>query len=100
MDVQTPQNNVQDDAVMYGCKVILKNEKWSWENTFSGYNGWINRAADYGNKPILVASRLNYLRQNLILFLQYQHGVRHFPYEQIRFGTTLRFRSLTPNFLK
>lgn len=99
-DVQTPQNNVQDDAVMYGCKVILKNEKWSWENTFSGYNGWINRAADYGNKPLVVASRLNYFRQNLILFLQYQHGVRHFPYEQIRFGTTLRFRSLTPNFLK
>ncbi|OWK75017.1 hypothetical protein CBW16_06420 [Flavobacteriaceae bacterium JJC] len=97
-DVQTPNSNVQDDAPMYGLKLILKKNNFGWENTFSGYNGWINRDPDYGNRPSIFASKINYYNRKNTYFIQYQHGVNDFPYNQIRIGATLNFDSLTPNF--
>lgn len=98
-DVQTPGLNVQDDAVMYGLKLQLKNEKWNWENTFSGYSGWLNRGKDYGNKPVVLASRVNYTTKKATnIFLQFQKGIRFFPYNQIRLGVEFPINSLTPKF--
>lgn len=98
-DVQTPNLNVQDDAIMYGGKLIVKHKNISWENTVSGYTGWIARVEDYGDKPIVLASKLTLTTANgAVLFLQFQHGVRYFPYEQLRIGVQLPLRKLTPNF--
>lgn len=98
-DIQTPNLNVQDDAIMYGLKLILKHKNISWENTFSGYNGWITRVEDYGDKPMILASKLNLKTTNgTLLFLQFQHGIWYFPYEQVRFGVQLPLKKLTPNF--
>lgn len=83
-DVQTPNINVQDDAVMYGLKFILKHKNISLENTFSGYEGWIKRVDDYGNKPMVFSSRLNFEVRKTLWFLQFQHGIKYFPFEQIR----------------
>lgn len=98
-DVQTPNLNVQDDAIMYGAKLILKHKNISWENTFSGYNGWITRVEDYGDRPIVLASKIN-LQTNpgTVWFLQFQHGIRYFPYEQVRIGVQLPLKKLTPKF--
>ena len=89
---------MQDDAVLYGVKIILKGESWSWENTFSGYKGWVKRGEDYGNHPIVVASRINYQPKNTIYFLQYQKEIQNFPYDQVRLGINLPLKSLTPHF--
>ena len=98
-DIQTPYLNVQDDAIMYGAKLILKHKNISWENTFSGYSGWIKRVEDYGDKPMIFASKLNFTTNNFtVLFLQFQHGIRYFPYEQVRIGVQLPLRKLTPKF--
>lgn len=98
-DIQTPNLNVQDDAIMYGLKLILKHKNISWENTFSEYNGWITRVKDYGDKPMILASKLNLkTTDGTLLFLQFQHGIRYFPYEQVRFGVQLPLKKLTPNF--
>ena len=99
-DVQTPNLNVQDDALMYGLKLILKKKNISWENTISGYNGWITRVPDYGDKPIVFASKLNFKGKKNRYFIQYQNGIRYFPYNQIRIGAVFPLESLTPNFFK
>lgn len=97
-DVQTPNINVQDDAVMYGFKFILKHKNISLENTFSGYEGWIKRVDDYGNKPMVFSSRLNFEVRKTLWFLQFQHGIKYFPFEQIRVGVQIPLEHLTPNF--
>ncbi|MCG2793716.1 MAG: hypothetical protein L6262_09255 [Weeksellaceae bacterium] len=99
-DVQTPGLNVQDDAIMYGAKLILKNDKIGWENTYSGYSGWLRRVPDYGDKPVVFASRFSYYQQSFTAFLQYQNGIRYFPYDQIRIGVDIPLAFLTPNFSK
>lgn len=99
-DVQTPNLNVQDDAIMYGTKLILRNDKIGWENTFAGYFGWLRRASDYGNKPMIFASRFNYFAKKNTYFLQYQHGIKYFPFDQIRVGVDIPLSSLTPDFFK
>lgn len=99
-DIQTPNLNVQDDAILYGGKLILKHKNISLENTFSGYNGWVNRVEDYGNRPIVFASKLNLHRRKAVWFAQYQHGIRHFPYKQIRVGIQFSLQKLTPDFLE
>lgn len=99
-DIQTPKLNVQDDAVMYGLKTILKHKNIIWENTFSGYTGWIKRAVDYGDKPIVFASKIGLETKNkTVWFLQYQHGIRYFPFEQVRLGVQIPIAKLTPNFM-
>lgn len=97
-DVQTPNINVQDDAVIYGLKFILKHKNISLENTFSGYEGWIKRVEDYGNKPMVFSSRLNFEVRKTLWFLQFQHGIKYFPFEQIRVGVQIPLENLTPKF--
>lgn len=99
-DVQTPGLNVQDDAIMYGAKLILRNDKIGWENTYSGYSGWLRRVPDYGDKPVVFASKFNYYHKSFTAFLQYQNGIRYFPYDQIRIGASIPLDFLTPNFFK
>lgn len=92
-DIQTPNLNVQDDAVMYGFKAVLKHKSIIWENTFSGYTGWIKRA-------IVFASKIGVETKNkTVWFLQYQHGIRYFPFEQLRIGVQLPLKKLTPHFM-
>lgn len=92
-DIQTPNLNVQDDAVMYGFKAVLKHKSIIWENTFSGYTGWIKRA-------IVFASKIGVETKNkTVWFLQYQHGIRYFPFEQFRIGVQLPLKKLTPHFM-
>lgn len=88
-DVQTPNINVQDDALMYGLKLHLKSKNVFWENTISGYKGWINRTVDYGHKPVVFASKISYNFSRLQVFGQYQNGITYFPYHQIRLGVNI-----------
>lgn len=92
-------NSRQDDAPMYGGKVILGNQDWKMENTLSGYWGWKNlKDKTYGDVPLVYSVKLIKQTKNLNYFAQYQYGIHDFPYNQIRVGVSFTLSKLTPNF--
>ena len=92
--------STQDDAPMYGAKIIFGNEKWKLDNTLSGYSGWMHKNShynpDFGDTPLVFASKFTILTRNVDYFAQYQYGIKDFPYRQIRMGVSFRLESLTP----
>lgn len=97
-------NSTQDDATMYGGKIIIGNQKWKLENTLSGYWGWIhtnvhlNPGLDYGDAPMVYAAKFSIMTKNINYFAQYQYGITDFPYHQIRVGVSFPIQKLTPTF--
>ena len=95
-------NSTQDDAPMYGGKIIIGNEKWKFENTLSGYWGWmhtnINYGSDYGDAPIVYSTKFSILSGYMDYFAQYQYGIKDFPYHQIMIGVSFPIEKLTPKY--
>ena len=92
-------NSAQDDAPMYGGKIILGNQDWKMENTLSGYWGWKNlKDKTYGDVPLVYSVKLIKQTKNLNYFAQYQYGIHDFPYNQIRVGVSFPLSKLTPRF--
>lgn len=92
----------QNDAPMYGAKMIVGNSKWKFENTLSGYWGWMHTSAhygsDYGDSPLVYASKFTIMAGYMDYFAQYQYGINDFPYQQIRVGISFPVEKLTPKF--
>ena len=97
-------NSTQDDAPMYGGKLILGNPGWKLENTLSGYWGWMHTnsyySPDYGDAPLVYAAKFSILSKNIDYFAQYQYGIKDYPYQQIRVGVSFTLEKLTPKFVK
>ena len=95
-------NSRQNDAPMYGGKIIIGNAKWKMENSVSGYWGWMHTSqyygADYGDAPMVVASKISILRKEIDYFAQYQYGINDFPYQQMRVGVSVPIEKLTPKY--
>jgi hypothetical protein len=95
-------NSTQDDATMYGGKLIIGNSKWKLENTLSGYWGWmhtnVNFGADYGDAPTVYAAKFSIMSGYMDYFAQYQYGIKDFPYHQIRVGISFPIEKLTPKY--
>ena len=96
-------NSKQNDAPMYGGKFILGNEKWKMENTISGYWGWMHTSKvinmpDYGDTPLVYATKLSHKVGKIDYFAQYQYGITDFPYHQLRVGISFPVSKLTPRF--
>ena len=95
-------NSTQDDATMYGVKLIVGNPTWKLENTLSGYWGWIHTnpklspLGDYGDTPLMYASKFSFMTKKNDYFVQYQYGITDFPYHQIRVGVNFSISKLTP----
>lgn len=77
----------QNDAPLYGGKIILSSDKWSLENGIHGYSGWLEK----GDKPQVLRSKLNFKSGNLLYFIQYQHALRDYPFRRIQTGVNLSF---------
>jgi hypothetical protein len=93
----------QDDAPMYGGKIILANQKWKLENTLSGYYGWMHKSTaivfpDYGDAPLVYAVKFTISKNKIDYFAQYQYGIKDFPYHQIRVGISFPINKLTPKY--
>jgi len=90
----------QNDAPMYGVKLIIVNNKWKLDNTLSAYWGWMHTNAhygsDYGDAPLVYAAKLSILTDYMTYFAQYQYGIKDFPYQQIRMGISFPVEALTP----
>ena len=97
-------NSTQDDATMYGGKIIIGNPTWKLENTLSGYWGWIHTnkklspLGDYGDAPMVYAAKFSIMSKNIDYFAQYQYGIKDFPYHQVRVGVSFTIDKLTPRF--
>lgn len=94
----------QNDAPMYGAKLIIGNEKWQLDNTISGYWGWIHTnkklspLGDYGDAPLIYGSKFTIKSDYMDYFAQYQYGINDFPYHQIRLGISFPLEKLTPKY--
>ena len=85
-------NSTQNDAIMYGGKIILSNRLFDFENTLAGYHGWMNN----GDSPLVYFSRLTFKQANFNLFAQFQYGINDFPYYGVHIGISRAFPKLTP----
>ncbi len=94
--------STQNDAPIYGGKVIIGNKIWKLENTLSGYNGWMHSNSlysfDYGDNPLVYRLKLSISTNKITYFGQYQYGITDFPYHQIRLGISFTIEKLTPKY--
>ena len=72
----------QNDAFAYGVKVQLEAERWNLDNQLAGYTGYLHN----GDSPLVWRSKLKYDFGKFSCYLQYQHGMRDYPFEQVRLG--------------
>ena len=100
MSFETERQSTQDDAPLYGGKIILGNDSWKLENTLSGYWGWMHTNANYGfnygDAPMVYAAKISKIAKNITYFAQYQYGITDFPYQQLRVGVSFTMEKLTP----
>ena len=95
-------SSMQDDAWLYGLKTIAGNNRWNLECSLSGYHGWMHTSPaygpDYGDAPVVFATRLNLFKWTSSFFTQYQVGLNDFPFHQLRLGVSISMEKLTPRY--
>ena len=72
-------NARQNDAVM---QATLRHEYASLQATWGGYVGWEN----YGDRPMSIKVRAAGHVQGFEPYVQYQYGIKDFPFHQVRVG--------------
>ena len=72
----------QNDAVMYGLQAQLRHEFFSVQATWGGYVGWQKN----GDKPMVLTCRAAGHIKGFEPFVQYQYGIKDYPFHQIRIG--------------
>lgn len=72
----------QNDAVMYGLQGLLQHEYFSAQVEWGGYVGWER----YGDAPMTLKVRAAGHIQGFEPFVQYQYGIKDYPFHQIRVG--------------
>lgn len=72
----------QNDAVMYGLQASLKHEYVSLQTTWGGYVGWER----YGDAPMTLKLRASGHIQGFEPYVQYQWGIKDYPFHQLRIG--------------
>ena len=87
-------NSVQNDAPMYGAKLILRNSWVDWEHSLSGYYGWMHN----GDTPLVYAMKLTFKQPRFRIFAQYQYGIRDYPYHHLQVGAAVELDKLTPRY--
>jgi hypothetical protein len=75
-------NGRQNDAVMYGLQAALKHEYVSLQATWGGYFGWER----YGDRPMTVKARVAGYVKGFEPYVQYQYGIKDYPFHQLRVG--------------
>ena len=81
----------QNDAVMYGLQAQLQHPYFSLLATWGGYVGWER----YGDAPMTLKVRAAGRIQGFEPYVQYQYGIKDFPFHQIRVGLAYNIPILT-----
>lgn len=72
----------QNDAPLFGGKILLSAGNWTIEGGIQGYSGWL----DQGDKPLVLRGKLNFKAGPASIFLQYQHAFRDYPFRRLQTG--------------
>lgn len=72
----------QNDAVMYGLQAQLNHAYFSAQVEWGGYVGWER----YGDAPMVLKVRAIGHIKGFEPFVQYQWGIKDYPFHQIRIG--------------
>ena len=83
----------QNDAVMYGGKLILSNQLFDLENSLAGYRGRLKN----GDAPVTYNAKFIYKQPTYHFYVRYQYGIKDYPYHQIQAGVVLLLAKLTPH---
>lgn len=83
-------NARQNDAVMYGLQAQLKHEYFSFQATWGGYVGW----EKHGDAPMSIKARAAGHIKGFEPYLQYQYGIKDYPFHQIRLGLVYNIKIL------
>lgn len=75
-------NGRQNDAVMYGLQAQLRHEYFSLQATWGGYVGWERN----GDAPMSIKARAAGHVKGFEPYVQYQYGIKDYPFHQIRIG--------------
>ena len=75
-------NGRQNDAVMYGLQAQLRHKYFSLQTTWGGYFGWEH----YGDAPMSVKARVAGHAKGFEPYIQYQYGIKDYPFHQLRVG--------------
>ena len=75
-------NARQNDAVMYGLQAQLKHEYFSVQATWGGYVGW----EKHGDAPMSIKARAAGHIKGFEPYVQYQYGIKDYPFHQVRLG--------------
>jgi hypothetical protein len=99
---ETERLSTQDDAPMYGGKIIIGNDTWKLENSLSGYWGWmhtnIHYGSNFGDAPMVYNAKLTKTYRNINYFAQYEYGIHDFPYQLVRLGVSFTMEKITPKY--
>lgn len=89
-------NGRQNDAVMYGIQAQLKHEYVSVQATWGGYVGWER----HGDAPMSLKTRVAGHIQGFEPYVQYQWGIKDYPFHQIRVGLIYTLKVLKSERMK
>lgn len=84
----------QNDAPLYGAKLILSNKWINFENSISGYYGWMKN----GDAPLIYSSKITNKHSKFGIFANYKYGIHDYPYHNIEIGITIPLAKLTPKY--
>jgi hypothetical protein len=76
----------QNDAPLYGGKVMLLRPNSSVEVGLNGYSGWMHEGGDH---PLVLRGKYQYVHRNKHYFIQYQHAFRDYPYRRLQTGIAI-----------
>lgn len=85
-------NGRQNDAVMYGVQAQLNHEYFSMKATWGGYVGWER----YGDAPMSIKLRAGGHVKGFEPYVQYQYGIKDYPFHQVRAGLVYNLDILKP----
>ena len=83
-------NARQNDAVMYGLQGKLAHPYFSFLAEWGGYVGWER----YGDAPMVIKLRATSIIKGFEPFIQYQYGIKDYPFHQLRVGLAYSFNVL------
>jgi hypothetical protein len=86
----------QNDAFMYGAKIVLSNKILEWDNTIAGYKGRIHN----GDNPLVFSTKLTGKIKIFSVYFQYKYGIRDWRYHQLQVGCAVQIPKLTPKYKK
>lgn len=78
-------SSYQNDAPLFGGKMVLSSKNYSFENGINGYSGWMDR----GDNPLVLRSKLNLMHDRMKYFVQFQYALRDYPYYRLQAGVSL-----------